>query len=592
VSVSIEKKIAAGFSVAVVVLLLIASAGVWNASRFDDTYRRVDHTYTVLGHLEQTLIGVLSMQTSTRGFVLTGDESVLIPFRGGLRTVGSSLEQLRPLIQDNQHLVDRYDRLQPLVEQATEIMQSRIRARRERGLESVAETSAFLSGQKAVEEVRTLVLEMEKDERNLLTERLGETRSAVRATILAMVCGGIFAVAFISGSGWLVRRDFRQRIRAEDSLRKSQRMFERLFDNAPDAILEVNRTGHIVRANKQAEELFRWSSAQMNGKSFEQILPERSGSGGRLQAYFIDPRTRVMGTGLELAGRRKDGSEFPVDVILSPHETDEGVHSLAVVRDIATRRANEEKIRTLNMDLQLQNARLEIANKELESFSYSVSHDLRAPLRHIDGFAGLLLKHVEGHLDDKARRYISVISSSAQRMGQLIDDLLTFSRMGRAQLQSTDVDHDQLVANIIREGAFSHSQSIKWSMQPLPRVRADAAMLRQVWFNLIDNAVKYSARSNPAQIEIGSRVDPEAQGEHIFFVRDNGVGFDMKYAVKLFGVFQRLHADSDFEGTGIGLANVRRIVTRHGGRTWAESEVGRGSTFYFSLPVSNGQNPS
>jgi light-regulated signal transduction histidine kinase (bacteriophytochrome) len=156
--------------------------------------------------------------------------------------------------------------------------------------------------------------------------------------------------------------------------------------------------------------------------------------------------------------------------------------------------------------------------------------------------------------------------------------------MGRAQMLSTEVDQEQLVSSILREGGFERAGVIKWTMHPLPRVNADPAMLRQVWFNLIDNAVKYSSRSDPPEIEIGSVTDGVDANERAFFIRDNGVGFDMKYAVKLFGVFQRLHADTEFEGTGIGLANVRRIITRHGGRTWAESSVGHGSTFYFSLP--------
>jgi PAS domain S-box-containing protein len=586
VIVPIEKKIAASFGAGVLVLLFVGAAAAWNAHRFEDTFRRVDHTHAVLSSLEQTLIGVLGMQASSRGFVITGQETVLRQFHGGAKTVSDAVEKLHELTRDNPVQQNRLDHLEPLLDRSRALMEGRIQSRRLRGLDALSETNEFEDGQEAVKSIETAVLEMENEERQLLDERVARTRRAARSTIEAMTFGGVCALFGILGYGWLVRRDFRERLRTEDSLRKSQRMFERLFDNAPDGILQVDRTGHVIRANKQAEDLFRWSSAELNGKRIDHILPEKSyhSSGGGLVAYFAEPRTRVIGAGIEVFGRRKDGTEFPVDLILSPLETDDGSQALAVVRDISTRRANEEKIRSLNMDLQLQNARLEIANKELESFSYSVSHDLRAPLRHIDGFAGLLEKHVGGSLDDQGRRYIGVISASAKRMGQLIDDLLTFSRMGRAQMQSTEVDHEQLVASVIREGGFERVQGITWTIEPLPRVKGDASMLRQVWFNLIDNAVKYSARSNPPRIVIGCRVDPEDLGEQIFFVRDNGVGFDMKYAVKLFGVFQRLHSEADFEGTGIGLANVRRIITRHGGRTWAESAVGQGSTFYFALP--------
>jgi light-regulated signal transduction histidine kinase (bacteriophytochrome) len=271
--------------------------------------------------------------------------------------------------------------------------------------------------------------------------------------------------------------------------------------------------------------------------------------------------------------------------MLSPLDTDEGLQALAVIRDVTERRAIEERIRQLNLDLQLQNARLETVNTELEAFSYSVSHDLRAPLRHIDGFASLLSKHASEKFDETGLRYLGVISDAARRMGRLIDDLLTFSRMSRTQLDAAEVDQDQLIADAIREPGLDRP-GIEWRIAPLPRARADAAMLRQVWLNLLSNAVKYSARTEHPRIEVGSLPDPDTPGGHVFFVRDNGVGFDMKYAAKLFGVFQRLHSEAEFEGTGIGLANVRRIVARHGGRTWAESTIGSGATFFFSLPPS------
>lgn len=232
-------------------------------------------------------------------------------------------------------------------------------------------------------------------------------------------------------------------------------------------------------------------------------------------------------------------------------------------------------------------AQLQAANKELEAFSYSVSHDLRAPLRHIDGFAGLFANHLKDSLDDKGRHYLSTISASARRMGRLIDDLLVFSRMGRTQMNFAAINTEMLVSAVIRDGLYEKSHpSIVWAIGRLPSVHADAAMLRQVWVNLIENAVKYSSKSPQPRIEIGC-TDPKPAGENVmweFFVRDNGVGFDMSYVDKLFGVFQRLHGPAEFEGTGIGLANVHRIITRHGGKTRAEGSVGQGATFYFSLP--------
>lgn len=235
-------------------------------------------------------------------------------------------------------------------------------------------------------------------------------------------------------------------------------------------------------------------------------------------------------------------------------------------------------------ELQRRGELLESANKELEAFSYSVSHDLRAPLRHIDGYAALLRKAVEHSLNDKAARYLQTISDSAKQMGQLIDDLLVFSRMGRQEMLHTAVNLDQLIKNILVDLRLDlQGREISWTIAVLPEVQGDPAMLRQVFMNLIANAVKFTSTRPIATIEIG--VEHPSSAEIVLFIRDNGVGFDMQYAPKLFGVFQRLHRADEFEGTGIGLANVRRIVHRHGGRTWAESVPDKGATFYVLLPM-------
>ncbi|HWA24142.1 MAG TPA: ATP-binding protein [Lacunisphaera sp.] len=245
------------------------------------------------------------------------------------------------------------------------------------------------------------------------------------------------------------------------------------------------------------------------------------------------------------------------------------------------------QIHDLTRDLEQRVAQrtteLEAANKELEAFSYSVSHDLRAPLRHIDGFAGMLVKSDGAKLSTKGQGYLGHISASAKQMGALIDDLLVFSRMGRTEMQFASVDLQQLTEETIKGLELETQQrNIRWKKGELPVVPGDLPMLRQVFVNLLSNAVKYTRPRDPAEIEIGCQ--PGSPEEIVIFIRDNGVGFDMKYATKLFGVFQRMHRSEDFEGTGIGLANVRRIVLRHGGRIWAESAPEAGATFYFTLP--------
>ena len=255
--------------------------------------------------------------------------------------------------------------------------------------------------------------------------------------------------------------------------------------------------------------------------------------------------------------------------------------------DITERQRREQEILTLNEELEKRTAELEAINKELEAFAYSISHDLRAPLRHMAGFTQLLKKNAASLLNEKSQRYVTMILESTQRMGNLIDDLLAFSRIGRTETNKTMVSLDQLVEEALTEvRQDAGGRNIVWRVAGLPAWYGDRSMLRLALVNLISNAVKFTRTRSPAEIEIGCmKQEPD---QVVVFIRDNGVGFDMKYVSKLFGVFQRLHPPEAFEGTGIGLATVQRIAQRHGGKAWAEGLVGKGATFYFSLSKSPG----
>jgi light-regulated signal transduction histidine kinase (bacteriophytochrome) len=258
-------------------------------------------------------------------------------------------------------------------------------------------------------------------------------------------------------------------------------------------------------------------------------------------------------------------------------------HSSVLNSKISAREEQmEAEIFKSSQKLKMANQQLEAANKELESFSYSVSHDLRAPLRHINGFADILAKECNDQFPENARNHLNTIKDSARKMGTLIDDLLSFSRTGRTELKKSSIKMDLIVEDALAQIKTSITdRKIDWHISTLPEVYGDYNLLRLVWVNLLDNAVKYTSTRKKAMIEIGYK---DEITEIIFYIKDNGVGFDMKYAQKLFGVFQRLHSNSDFEGTGIGLANIQRIILRHGGRTWAEAETDKGASFYFSIP--------
>ncbi|HEX8978425.1 MAG TPA: PAS domain S-box protein [Parasulfuritortus sp.] len=371
---------------------------------------------------------------------------------------------------------------------------------------------------------------------------------------------------------------------AASILAHGEDLFRQLLEHAPDAILIVDRAGEIVFANAQAVGWFGYPMEELLGRPVEFLVPDMHRPDHRRlrEQYQAEPRVRPMGAGLDLHVRRKDGSNLAVEISLSPLETADGLLVTAIIRDVSERREAETRIRELNARLEQRTAELEAINQELEAFSYSVSHDLRAPLRAVDGFSQALLEDYGGQLDATAHDYLARIRTGSQRMGRLIDDLLNLSRIVRTDLappQRVDLsDIAEGLASELRQR--DPDRVVEFVIQPDLCVEGDSHLLQVALENLLGNAWKFTARRASARIEFGVQGDAE---NRVFFVRDNGAGFDMAYAGKLFGAFQRLHGTAEFPGTGIGLATVKRIIARHGGKVWAEGAVDEGATVYFTL---------
>jgi PAS domain S-box-containing protein len=382
------------------------------------------------------------------------------------------------------------------------------------------------------------------------------------------------------------RRVEQQLLQARDELEVevAERTQQASLLNLTHDTIFVRDMGDIITYwNRGAQEMYGWTAEEAIGKRSHDLLRTA------FPLPVDDITAALLQTGRwegELTHTKGDGTKLVVASRWSLRRDDLGrpVAVLETNNDITERKHREEEIRCLNLDLATRSTELEAINKELEAFAYSVSHDLRAPLRHMVGFTELLHKKESSVLDDKSRRYMAIILESAKRMGNLIDDLLAFSRIGRVETRKSLVSLEQLLKEALNEvRQDTDGRNIVWKIGTLPDFYGDRSMLKLVLVNLLSNAVKFTRTRAQAEIEIGC--SEGGNGEVVVFVRDNGVGFDMRYINKLFGVFQRLHSPQSFEGTGIGLATVQRILHRHGGKIWAEGLVDSGATFYFSAPM-------
>lgn len=371
-------------------------------------------------------------------------------------------------------------------------------------------------------------------------------------------------------------------------LNESEARVRAVIDAAQSAVIVIDAAGAIIDWNVRAETIFGWSHNEVLGRDMAQLiipLTFRENHHKGLSHFLSTGEGPVLNRMLEMSALRRDGSEFPIELSISPIKNNGVVTFCGFITDITLRKQAEEEIKSFNQKLEqkiLERTKdLELANKELEAFSYSVSHDLRAPLRSIHGYMNIFAEEYSEKLDTEGIRLMNVVLRNSQKMGQLIDDLLTFSQLGRKELTKGKVSMKNLIDTIWLEyRKMEGDREILLHLNDLPDAYSDIVTIRQVWINLVSNALKYTRNKEKAIIEIGYE---DGEDSVTYYVKDNGAGFDMQYYSKLFGVFQRLHSFDQFEGTGVGLAIVQRIISKHGGKVWAEAKPDNGATFYFSL---------
>lgn len=573
-------------ALAVVLIVILPSLLLRQMS--DSTLRAADwvgHSQEVTATLRGLEAHMRDMESAAMAMSHAVESPILrVRFAESRAAIAPTIARLVDLTRDNPDQQVRIGRLQSTLERrgllAVRIAQNR----------DPEQARALIQEMTADNPVRGLIAELQQREDALLAERTADAEG--RRTLTSVISWVSLSVQLLLLALviWLLQRQIGRRLDAERHLLRANARAAAVLQTVREPIVLLDGTQRMMMYNAAFGELY-----GLDPERAPKMLDD-VGDGA-----WQDPIVRQRLADVLLRGRElwdfeheQAGADGVVRTMLLnarrmplPDSDDEVV--LMTVSDISLQKASQQRIQILNRQLEGKVEQISEVNRELEAFSYSVSHDLRAPLRHVAGFADKLARHLGDAADEKSRHYLEVIGTSARRMASLIDDLLVYSRLGRSALRLQAVDMQSLVAETraVLDSNFQSDNAgsghrIEWNVSPLPILVADENMMRQLWLNLLGNAVKYSAKREVAVIEVGYQL--QADGSHHFTVRDNGAGFDMAYAAKLFGVFQRLHKASEYSGTGIGLASVRRVLSRHGGHIWADAAPEQGATFHFVLP--------
>ena len=532
----------------------------------------VQHTQRVIYESGNILSLAKDIQAAARGYAMTQDSDFLSSLYPAEAAIFKNIHQLRLLTIHNAVQQQRIDSLQRYTQKRLEFLYRTITVRNTKGLQAAVALTATKEGENYADHIRQIIADIQQEEQVLLEQRKQANAQSIQSfntlsVVLCVVIAILFMLFFAT-----VNVYSRQRRKQEADLIAANIETKELYNNAPCGYFSVDANIVLSNVNQTLLDWLGYKAEEVVGKmKYEDLLTSfsRQKHLDSFKEVFAAYVTNGYVYDLEYIFQRKDGTDFPalVNSIAVLDERGNFIKSRSTVFDNTQRKKIEEQLRAVN--------------KELESFSYSVSHDLRAPLRAINGFAKILAEDYANSLDDEAKRIMNTITFNAKKMSQLIDDLLNFSRLSRREFSKATFGTHEMVTSICNELKEQQAQRhIEFKIGALPAINADG-MIKQVWENLLSNAVKYTGQRDKALIEIKAEHKP---AETVFSITDNGAGFDMRYAGKLFGVFQRLHGEEEFDGTGVGLAIVQRVVTKHGGKVWAVGKLNEGASFFFSIP--------
>jgi signal transduction histidine kinase len=582
-------RVVAGFAAALALLLAIGGTSYQSTRTMVDTSREMARAHEVQAAAHDLRAQLSAAESARRGFVLTGDEVYAEAFSAAEAAARRRQAEVAAASGPG-----RARELARLLDARLEVLRDTIALRRARPHALDVQVERTEQGRQLTAGVTRFLDEVEREQAARVARAEETARDSSSRTLAVIVGGNAVAALLIAAASVLLLREASRRRQAQEALRRSEERSRLVLDRLPNAAVVVfDRQLRYLLAGGDSLPRTGLTRAMLEGRTVREALPTL--------ADQLEPKYEAALRGEESVMDVEYGGRVFVTRAVPIRGPDGAVIAGMVLgMDVTEARANEALILRLNGDLEQSVTELTQANQEAEAFSYSVSHDLRAPLRHISGFVDLLRRGSHDRLDEKGQRHLDTIARAARNMGQLIDDLLAFSRVSRTRPHREAVDLGFLVREVVQPVRVEAAdRAVEWVIGDLPRVTADPALIRIVLTNLVGNAVKYTRTRPRPRIEIGAldgAAAPEAtdgaHGQAVLFVRDNGVGFDMEYAGKLFGVFQRLHRAEEFEGTGIGLATVRRIVDRHGGQTWASGQVDEGATFYFSLPLAERSAPA